>query len=135
VIDNGRLLATQAGRLVSFDLANRKLEWEVKSAFTGNVTVANGVIYVANTGQVEARSETDGSLLWIWIPPEGKVNSPIIATRNLLFVSTQANTYAVDISAHRHVWAYNAAGQLAIGGSGKLYIGQGTGALVAIKLK
>jgi hypothetical protein len=135
VIDNGRLLATQAGRLVSFDLANRKLEWEVKSAFTGNVTVANGVIYVANTGQVEARSEADGSLLWIWIPPESKVNGPIIATRNLLFVGTQANTYAVDIASHKQVWTYNAAGQLAIGGSVKLYIGQSTGELAAIKLK
>jgi Bacterial Ig-like domain (group 2) len=135
VIDNGRLLATQAGRLVSFDLANRKLEWEVDAAFTGNVTVASGVIFVANTGQVEARSETDGSLLWIWIPPEGRVSSPIIATRNLLFVSTQTNTYAVDISSHRHVWSYNAVGELAIGASGTLYIGQSSGVLAAIKLK
>jgi len=102
------MLATNGGRLLSFDLPGHRIAYALKSNFVGQVTLADGVIYVVESGQVEARKESDGSLLWLWIPPEGTVTGPMIATKNLLLVSTGANTYAIDLASQRQVWGYPA---------------------------
>ena len=38
----------------------------------------------------------------------------MIATKNLLLVSTAANTYAVDLASHSQVWSYPAGGHLTL---------------------
>jgi outer membrane protein assembly factor BamB len=129
------LLATNGGRLLSFDLQARAIRWEQKAGFTGTVAVADGTVYVLNNGQVEARRESDGSLVGLWIPPEGRAQWTILLTRNLAFVGTAANTYAVDRASFRQVWSYPAAGHLAMGGDGTLYIAQANGKLAAIQVK
>jgi uncharacterized protein YjdB len=129
------VLATQAGRLLSFDLQNRQIGWTKTGSFTGNVTVANGVLYVFNNQQLEARSEADGSLLWIWVPPEGTPTGTTIVTDNLIFVSTASYTYAVDLGARVHMWRYPAGGQLALSKDGTLFIARSNGSLVAIAVK
>jgi len=62
-----------------------------------------------------------------------------VVTNNLVFVSTDANVYAIDLSSHQAVWQYAKPGMLAISGSSILYIATGAtlsdGNLVAIKLK
>ena len=95
---NADILVTQGGRLVSFNSAAQGIAFEIPGAFAGNVTIANGVLYVRNNGKVDARREGDGSLLWTWTPPEGAATNSLIATKNLLFVSTSKNTYAVDLA-------------------------------------
>jgi uncharacterized protein YjdB len=130
------VLVTQGGRLVSFDLAARAVGWQKTGGFTGNVTLANGVLYVMRNGQVEARSESDGALLWLWVPPSGQqVSKTMVATRNLLFVSTQTHTYAIDLAARMAVWSYDGGGHLALGRDGILFIAQEDGMLHAVKLK
>lgn len=131
----GNVLATQANRLISFDLAGRRIGWQHTATFTGSVTVADGVLYVFNAGRVEARAEADGAFLWGWSPPEGKPFGTMIATRNLLFVSTGANTYAVDLAARRHVWSYPAGGHLALDGDGILLIAQANGSVSAVSVR
>lgn len=130
------LVATQGGRLISFDLAGRKIGWEQTGKFSGNVAVANGSLYVFNNNQVEARSENDGTLSWVWIPPEGVPVGTMIVTRNLLFVSTAANTYAVDLSTHKQVWSHPlGGGRLALSSQGVLTIAGNSGKLAAITVK
>jgi uncharacterized protein YjdB len=130
------VLVTQAGRLVSFNLQSRTIGWQRTSGFTGNVTVAEGMLYVINNGQVEARNESDGSLVWVWIPPAGQTTTgTIVATRNLLFVSTESRTYAIDIAARAATWSYPAGGHLAVGRDGILFIAQESGMLTAVDLK
>jgi len=97
--------------------------------------VANGVVYVANGAMVEARNEGDGSLLWSWTPPEGTPTGPMIATKNLLLVSTAANTYAVDLTSHTQVWTYPAGGHLTLSAQGILFIAQSSGKLTAISTR
>ena len=104
------VLATNGGRLISFSLSSRSIGYALAGNFRGQPTVANGVVYVANSAQVEARKESDGSLQWSWAPPEGQPTGPMIATKNLLLVSTAANTYAVDLASHAQVWTYPAGG-------------------------
>jgi outer membrane protein assembly factor BamB len=128
-------LATHNGRLISFDLANHQIRWEKTGGYAGQVTVTPDAIYVVAHGQVEARRESDGSALWIWIPPEGAAIGQLVATDNLLLVSTDANTYAIDITSHRQVWSYPAGGSLAVSSDGTLFIARAEGKLTAIALK
>jgi outer membrane protein assembly factor BamB len=127
-------LVTTGGRLVSFDLVNRRVGWEQPGAFLGNLSVANGVIYVLNGRQIEARRESDGSFLWAWAPPEGEPAATTVATANLLFVSTAANTYAVDLDARTHTWSHPVGGSLALSKQGMLLIAR-PGKIVGIAVK
>ncbi len=129
------VLSTNGGRLISFDLTARGIGYALKGSFRGQPTVANGVVYVVNNAQVEARRESDGSLLWSWVPPEGQPTGPMIATKNLLLVSTTANTYAVDLASHSQVWTYPAGGQLALSAQGILFIAQSSGKLSAVSVR
>lgn len=131
------LVAVQQGgsRLVSFDLAGSRLEWVLNGTYKGHATIANGVIFVFNNSQLEARSETDGSLLWIWIAPLETPTGTLVATQNLLFISTATKTYAVDLSTHKAVWSYPKGGLLAISQSGTLLISSTDGTVTAISVK
>jgi len=128
-------LATNGRRLISFDLQSRSIGYALTSNFRGQVTVANGVVYVVNGTQVEARNESDGSFLWSWAPPEGQPVAPMIATKNLLLVSTAANTYAVDLASRTQVWSYPAAGHLTLSAQGILFIAQSSGRLTAVSMR
>ena len=130
------LLVTQGGRLISFNLQTRTIGWQRPGTFKGNVTVANRVLYVVNNGQVEARSESDGALLWVWIPPAGQqVRGTLVATNNLLFASTASRTYAIDIAGKVATWSFAGGGHLALGRDGILFIAQESGMLAAVDLK
>jgi hypothetical protein len=129
------VLATNGGRLISFDLQSRSIGYALAGSFRGQPTAANGVVYVVNNGQVEARRESDGALQWIWVPPVGQPAGPMIATRNLLLVSTAANTYAVDLASHAQVWSYPAGGSLALSAQGILFIAQSSGRLTAVSVR
>ena len=129
------VLATNGGRLISFDLQSRSIGYELKSSFRGQPTVANGVAYVVNGAQVEARNESDGSLLWSWTPAAGQPVGPMIATKNLLLVSTAANTYAVDLATRQQVWSYPAGGHLTLSAQGILFIAQSSGRLSAVSVR
>jgi hypothetical protein len=129
------VLATNGGRLISFNLTSRTIGYQVSPGFRGQPTVANGVVYVANGTQVQARAVGDGALQWSWAPPEGQPTGPMIVTKNLLLVSTAANTYAVDLASHAHVWSYPAGGHLTLSAQGILFIAQSSGKLTAVSMR
>ena len=56
-------------------------------------------------------------------------------TKNLLLVSTAANTYAVDLTSHAQVWSYPAGGHLTLSAQGILFIAQSSGKLTAISMR
>jgi outer membrane protein assembly factor BamB len=142
-LDN--VLATNDGRIVSFDLANRAVGWERKEAFAGNVMVANGRIYVRNNNRIEARRESDGSLLWTWTPPLGTFpyyDSKVV-TDNILFASAgtgtsppwTTGTFAIDLETGKKVWWHRAEGELVLSAEGILYIAGRNGTLTAISVR
>ena len=59
---SSNVLATNGRRLISFNLQSRSIGYALTSNFRGQVSVANGVVYVVNGAQVEARNESDVSL-------------------------------------------------------------------------
>ena len=131
-LDN--LLAAQGNRLISFGLTPGSIGWSIASNFHGQVTLADGVIYVMNGHDVEARAESSGALLWSWRAPEDLRNTMIV-TENLLFVSTANYTWAIDLEAHVAVWYTLGSGYLALSSDGYLAIADGYGTLTMIDVR
>lgn len=129
--------------LVNYNVTARSYAWRTANAYHTHPAIANGVIYAGRNVPValDAFSETDGHVLWSWIPPAGNssFHRNIVVTRNLVFVSTDTNVFAIDLNTHLPVWQYPKPGMLAISANSILYIVTGDrlsdGNLVAIKLK
>ena len=129
--------------LVSYNVTGKTIAWRSANAYLTHPAIANGVIYAARNAPpaLDALSEADGRILWSWTPPAGNASfhRNTVVTNNLVFVSTDANVYAIDLNTHQPVWHYAKPGMLAISGSSILYIATGAtlsdGNLVAIKLK
>ena len=90
---------------------------------------------------MDAIDEASGKVLWSWTPPGAgeAFHRNIIATRNLLFFSTDQQVYALDLASKKVVWTYPQPGMLALSANRTLYIATGAresdGKLVAIRLK
>src|SRR5208283_5603350 len=110
------LFAIQGGRLIRFDLNARDINWVNAPNFSGQPTVAGGVIYAVNSGSLGAYDQTTGTLQWTWAPPAGEtLQDSIIATNSHLFVGSAVNTYCIDLTTKQEVWSYPAVGHLALG--------------------
>jgi hypothetical protein len=130
---------TIGNTLLNFNVNKSIITWQITGDYPSTPAYNNGVLYVANENPIrlEARAEADGTLLWSWTPPQaGDVhfNSEVLLTTNLVFVSTNLATYAIDIPTHRVVWSYPVTGRLALSQNGILYL-QGQSLLIAINLK
>lgn len=131
--------AWSSNELLKFNTTKGYVDWRIPGAYRVTPAYASGVVYAPNRDpfRLEARAENDGELQWSWTPPiAGEttwLSSPVV-TRNLMFVSTDFATYAVDLRSHKTVWSYPLSGKLALTQSGVLYI-QSREALVAVTLK
>ena len=128
--------------IVSYDIAKQAYAWRTQNSYLTHPALANGVVYAARNAPatLDAMSEADGHIEWSWTPPAGdsSFHRNIVVTRNLLFVSTDVNVYAIDLVTHQAVWHYPKPGMIAISAAPMLYIVTGVrvsdGNLVAIKL-
>ena len=125
--------------LTNFNLNKNAIAWQIPGAYPSTPAYADGILYTVNEKPLclEARVESDGALMWSWVPPlPGDVNfqSEVLLTKNMAFVSTNLVTYAIDITTHRAVWSYPLSGHLSLSQNGILYI-QGEKSLVAVNLK
>ncbi len=113
--------------LSNFNTKSQSIAWSLTGDY-GNTPAYNaGVLYAANNNPVrlEARAESDGSLLWSWTPPQAGDTSFVsetLLTNNMIFVSTNLATYGVDLATHQTVWSYPLVGKLVLSRSGILYI-------------
>jgi outer membrane protein assembly factor BamB len=136
-----------ANSLVNFDTSAQSVRWHVAGGYNGNPAYAASVVYAGNSIplQLEARSESDGSLLWSWAPQplksETRFIGDVLATNNLVFVSTNTTTYAISQSTHQPVWSIPIPGRLALSANGVLYVvavdeaGSTNGTVVAVNVK
>jgi outer membrane protein assembly factor BamB len=125
--------------LLRFDLQKGTIGWRVAGNYPLGPAYQGGTLYAVNIVpyRLEARAASDGTARWTWTPPvpgETAWSSEPVVTNNMLFVSTDMATYAIDLRSHKTVWSYPAAGRLALTQSGILYI-QNTDGIVAINVK
>lgn len=131
-------LSNASNGLVAFDTVSKSVRWSAQGHFPGYPAYADGFLFAANktTSRLEVRKESDGTIAWIWVLPEGDTDfvSDVLVTRNLVFVGTKRTTYAIDRSTHATVWSYKAGGKLALSANGILYINSQS-RIVAINLQ
>ena len=113
--------------LLNFRVASNSIAWQVAGDYPSTPAYDKGRLYVANNNPVrlEVRAENDGALVWSWIPPQAGDTgfvSEVLLTQNLVFVSTNLATYAVDLSTHMTVWSVPLVGKLSVSKNGILYI-------------
>ncbi|MBI5618445.1 MAG: PQQ-binding-like beta-propeller repeat protein [Gammaproteobacteria bacterium] len=126
------VFAIHDGRLIRFDLANRKLDWALARGFTGQPSVAHGVVYAIDAGALAARDQLTGALLWSWGAPSDTLSGPLIVTDSHVLVSGGANIYAVSLASHLADWSYAASGALALAGH-SLFVAASNGTLTALR--
>jgi outer membrane protein assembly factor BamB len=138
----GVLTCAQYVSLTRFDLANGVISWQQTGNYGGNPALANGVIYAINRSpyRLEARDELTGQLKWAWTPQSARDTDfvgDVMVTQNLVFLSTNTATYAIDLTTHQVAWNYAKPGLLALSSSGLLYLsttdayGQSDGTILA----
>ena len=115
------LVANRGYGLLGFDLVSKRLQYSIPILVSTSPSLANGVVYVGNDATLEARRESDGSLLWSWTADEPLIAN-VIATDNLVFISTTKRTYAIDLRTHQSVWQFDRHGALMLSAQGVLYI-------------
>ena len=133
--------------LLDFDTNVQSVRWQVAGGYTGNPAYGASVLYAVNSSpyRLEARSESNGVLLWSWAPQpfrsETRFVGDVLATNNLIFVSTDTTTYAISQSTHQPVWSIPVAGRLSLSADGILYVvavdaaGDTNGNVLAVNLK
>jgi hypothetical protein len=135
-----------ANSLLDFDTNAQTVRWQVAGGYTGNPAYAAPVLYAVNSlpFRLEARSESDGGLLWSWasqLLSETRFIGDVLATNNLVFVSTNIATYAISQSTHQPVWSIQIPGRLALSANGVLYVvavdaaGNTNGTVLAVNVK
>lgn len=127
------VLAVHDGRLISFDVAARAILWQRASAFSGQPSVANDVIYAIDNGALVALNELTGAPIWSWASPSGPLQGAVLVTASIAFVSSATHTYAVSLDARSDIWSHPVAGHLAIA-NGALYVASPSGLLSAIEI-
>jgi outer membrane protein assembly factor BamB len=141
--DYGAMSSSQNGTygnmLNNFDVSANAIRWQVFGFYPTAVAYNDGVVYAANELplQLEARSETNGELLWSWVPAhagDARFISAVLLTNDFVFVSTNRSVYAVDRKNHKAAWSYPASGHLSLSRNGILYI-ETSDRLIAINVK
>lgn len=113
--------------LLNFRVSSNSIAWQIPGDYPSTPAYYNGRVYAGNNNpvQLEIREESDGKLLWSWVPPQaGDVGfiSEVLLTKNLVFVSTNLATYAVDLTTHETVWSMPLVGKLSLSSNGVFYI-------------
>ena len=123
--DNSRWISPKP--LVNYSLASGSYTWRSADVYVTTPAVAKGVVYLARNmpARLDALDEETGKILWSWAPPAGESflgNS--VVTDNLLFVSTDAQVYAISLTdpAHPMVWSAPTPGLLAVSGDSRLIV-------------
>ena len=116
--------------------ANPGTAWLSEGRYLTQPALANGVVYAGTgaiyavsgyTARFDAIDEITGKVLWSWTAPGGDTSfyRNVVVAKNLLFVSTDKNVYALDLKTHQPVWQAPYPGSLALFGEGMLAITTG----------
>lgn len=113
--------------LVSWSIANGAHAWRSADVYSTSPAVGNGVVYLARNvpSRLDALNETTGAIQWSWTPPAGeRFIFNTVATRSLVFVSTDKAIYALPTQGndHRPVWTVPTGGEMAITADGMLIV-------------
>jgi outer membrane protein assembly factor BamB len=125
------LLVVVGGRMVRFDTRNHGIAYDLSGNFSGQAAVQGGVVYALSSGTLQARNQTDGTLLWSWGLPTQTLRGAIALTLGHAFVHSSTASYAIDLITHQQTWSFPAAGEIALT-QGAIYLSASDGNIYAI---
>ncbi|MFV0624801.1 hypothetical protein ACBY01_12440 [Sphingomonas sp. ac-8] len=112
--------------LVNWSKTTGAYAWRSADSYSTTPAVGGGIVYLArnNPGRLDALNESSGAPQWSWTPPAGeRFVGNTVATRNLVFVSTDKAVYAIPTEGnHAPVWSGPTGGDMAITGDGMLIV-------------
>lgn len=145
---SGRASASAEGyrerSLISFDLTQSAMAWKSESQYLTHSALVEGKVFAASNTplRLEALDEATGDVVWSWEPSDPNVDSfhrNIIATDNMIFLSSDIGVHAISRETHEELWYYPTPGSLSLSADQVLYISEGyrlsTGYLHAISLR
>jgi len=134
----GVAYALSPNGVVATDLKQGSFKWQ-GPVLLDMAAPPGPVLYGVAHDAVQAVERATGKTLWrMPLPSPAAVSNPILATKNLLFISNYpqngSGTYAVDIATRKVVWTCAEGGWLSISPNGVLYITPFKGRITAVNL-
>ncbi|WNC71968.1 PQQ-binding-like beta-propeller repeat protein [Thalassotalea psychrophila] len=120
------------GDFYAFDLRTKSVKWMLESQFSYTPAVGIDAVYGINNRQLQALNKSNGQLLWSSNLNKYLTNN-IVISRELAFVASDTETFALSLTNGQQVWSYPVGGQLSIS-EGALFIASEDGQLVAINI-
>lgn len=111
--------------IISFNLAAGGVLWRSPMLSSGALAVDAARVYVPSGDRIRIVDETNGTQVGQMVVGGGQnLNSNVLLTDNLAFVSSSTNTYAFDRTTLTQVWSTAFGGTLAFG-DGVLFVSNG----------
>ena len=106
-------------KIIGLSLNSGSAIWQTAAGYTTAFALKDGIIYGARQDAhvISAIDAANGAVLWSTaLPGSDPIVGNVIATENLLFVSSGTQTWAIDLkqSSHPVVWTAPTGGRLAI---------------------
>lgn len=130
--------------LSSYDLAANTVAWISTSEYKTHPALVDGLVFAGSESplRLEALDEASGNVVWTWVPQDAGITGfhrNVVATKNLVFISSNKAVHAISRLTHEEVWSYPRPGTLSISPGKVLYIAGGfrvsDGSLTAISLQ
>jgi outer membrane protein assembly factor BamB len=132
IVDAGRTYVIAPPSLIAVETPTGAMLWSISHNFDGVPATADGHVYAVSAGALESRAGTSGAIEWTFVG-DGALVSPAVLTPTHAYVSSDANTYALDRATGTMVWTAGLGGRLSIG-EGHLAVAGATGTLTVYAL-
>lgn len=123
------MVAQPTNRLFAFRPGEPLPDWTAVGPYTSMPAVADGIVFAVAGGVLRAHDSGTGMLLWTF-SGDSMLNHPPAIAGHWVYVASDAQVYAVDISTASLAWSDASGGWLSIA-AGKLYVAGNDGFLTA----
>ncbi|MCO6043214.1 PQQ-like beta-propeller repeat protein [Aeoliella sp. ICT_H6.2] len=88
--------------LVSFDLSEQTIAWEIGGEFSGNPAVGNGLVFVPEADVLRVVDQFNGETSWTWAG--SNLSGNVVLTDRYAFVNSGNSVHAIDLIDRSSVW-------------------------------
>jgi len=99
VFNANRAFVVAPPTLVAIDPAANAIAWTASEAYTGTPAVSGSLVFAISAGKLVVRDAGSGSLAWSFAG-DGQLSYPPVIANRYVYVASDENLYAVDISTH-----------------------------------
>jgi hypothetical protein len=133
VIGAGKIYVIAPPALYAINPLTKLVDWQTSGfSYTGTPAVAGASVYGISGGILRSLDAASGAFQWSFAG-DTTLNHPPLVANGTVYVSSDANVYAVRVSDGVQLWTAAVGGWLSVAG-GKLFIARSDGVLTAYTL-